>query len=319
MLRIIEDAEVRSLIDRREALDVVKGAYCAAAAGRAGVSSPSAMVLKSPLGAASSFKIKGAVLDDSDVAGFRLVGDSNRREVLGSSYVYLMRLADASPYALVSEMWLHRLRTAVTALVGSITLAPERTAKLAVIGTGAIAQEFIRIVDLSFPGLPVVIASRSAERARDAAKAWSSFTRNPLSSTDTVQEAVRDADIVVTLSDADARLFTAADLKRRVLVCALGGQHEFDADVLDAASHFVVDEIDFVCTAGNGAHWIASGQKTKPLLERRVDATLGELLLGRKRIESDGIVLAIIQGMAICDIALAKLVFDRAGGRRAAA
>jgi len=319
MITVIDDAEVQSLIEPREALEVIKGTYCAAASGRADVSSPSSMSLKSPSGAPSTFKIKGAVLDDSDTAGFRLIGDSNRRNVPGSSYVYLLSLADASPYALISEIWLHRLRTAVTALIGCTTLAPERPARLALIGTGKIAQEFVRIVDLSFPGLPVVIASRSAERARDAAKTWSGFTRNPLSSAETVPEAVRDADIVVTVSDANTRLFTAADLKRRVLVCALGGQHEFDADVLAAASHFVVDEIDFVCSAGSGAHWIASGQRIRADLEKRVDATLGELLLGRKRIDSDGIVLAIIQGMAICDIALAKLVFDRSRGSRAAA
>jgi ornithine cyclodeaminase/alanine dehydrogenase-like protein (mu-crystallin family) len=47
------------------------------------------------------------------------------------------------------------------------------------------------------------------------------------------------------------------------------------------------------------------------MLEKRVNATIGDVLLGRKSVENDGVVLTIIQGMAVCDVALAKLAFDR--------
>jgi ornithine cyclodeaminase/alanine dehydrogenase-like protein (mu-crystallin family) len=310
MISIIEDEEVRALIDRHEAIDVIERTYRAAAIGKADVSHPAALSLRGPAGAGTSFKIKGALLEDMNVAGFRLVGDTSSVGEHGSSYVFLLDAIRATPLALVSEQWLHRLRTAATGLVGCRALAPANPRTLSLIGTGRIAEEFIRIIHLGFPDLPIVIASRSSERARDAACRWRSLTTNPLSAVDTVPEAIRRGDIIITLSDADTCLFSAEDIKERALVCAMGGRHEFDVDVLNAASHLVVDEIDFVCTTGNGAYWIRSGQISRSTLERRVSATLGDVLLGRKNIDRDGIVLAIIQGMAVCDVALAKLAFD---------
>lgn len=313
MICIIEDQDVQTLIDRREAIDVIEHTYRAAATGKAGVSSPAAMSLKGAAGSDTSFKIKGALLEGTNVAGFRCIGDA---EEGGSSYVFLFDARRATARALVSEIWLHRLRTAATGLVTCRALAPKDAKSLALVGTGRIAEEFVRIVHLAFPGLPVAVASRSPARAREAAERWRALTPNPLYPAASIPEALSSADIVITLSDAGERLFSATDIKSRALLCAMGGRHEFDADLLKAASHLVVDEFDFVCTAGNGAHWIKSGQITRPALEQRVDATIGEVLVGRKEIKSDGMVLAIIQGMAICDVALAQVVFNRHSEKR---
>ena len=230
---------------------------------------------------------------------------------MASSFVLLFEANNAVAIALVAEQWMHRLRTAVTGLVACRALAPKGANSLTLIGTGRIAEEFVRIIHLALPGLPVVLGSRSGSRAAQVAEQWKSLTPNPLRAARNIPDAVGESDIVVTLSDADECLFSASDLKKNALVCAMGGRHEFDSDVLSEAKHFIVDEIDFVCTAGNGAHWIKSGQIARPALERRVDATIGEILAGLKKSQNDGPVLAIIQGMAICDVALAHLAFER--------
>jgi len=313
MVRIIDDSDVQALISRNDALEVIEKTYRATATGHAWVSHPAAMSLNGPSISGSSFKIKGALIEHLGVAGFRCIGDA--RDGDGGSYVFLFDAGGAKPRALVAEKWLHRLRTAVTGLVTCRELTPANPRQLALIGTGRIAEEFVRIVDLVFPGLPIVLASRSPERAAQAAQRWQRLTPNPLKAARSISAAVGDSDIVVTLSDANEQLFTAKDLKQRTLLCAMGGRHEFEADVLHAASHLVVDEIDFVCTAGNGAHWIKSAQLTRSELEQKVDATIGEVLTGIKSIISESLVLAIIQGMAVCDIALAQLAFDRAEKR----
>jgi ornithine cyclodeaminase/alanine dehydrogenase-like protein (mu-crystallin family) len=311
MIRILEDSELRLIVDRREAIDVIERAYREAAIGTARVSQPSAMLLKGSPQTGTSFKIKGAILEDQDVAGFRCVGDL-RDGADGASYVVLFKAGEARLKALVAEKWLHRLRTAATGLVTCRALCPSGAKRIALIGTGQIAEEFVKIVDFALPGLEVVIASRTAARAADVARAWQSFTTNGLSAAPSIPDAVRGADIVVTLSDANERLFSASDLKFRSLVCAMGGRHEFDADVLQSAAHLVVDEMDWVCTVGNGAQWIGSGQITRAELERRVSGTIGEILAGQKVITKDGIVLAIVQGIAICDVALAQRAFENA-------
>jgi alanine dehydrogenase len=311
MITFIDDRQVQALMDRGDAIEAIESCYKAVASGRAGVSQPASLRLASESDCRSTFKAKGAFLDDMNVAGFRLAADSNLPGGSDVSHVYLMNLDDAVPIALIGVDWLHRLRTAATALVACRLLAPPHASSLALIGTGRIAEEFVRHVATYFPGVPVTVCSRSAQRAREQAERWRLLTSNPISSCDSVSRAVGKADIVVTLSDSNQRLFVASDLKPGSLVCALGGQHEFDADVLEAADFFVVDEIDFVCTVGNGAHWIRSSQIERTDLEQRVDATLGELLIGSRPVRKTGIVLAIVQGMAVCDIALAKLAYDR--------
>jgi hypothetical protein len=88
-----------------------------------------------------------------------------------------------------------------------------------------------------------------------------------------------------------------------------------DADILRSAAHLIVDEMDWVCTVGNGAHWIESSQITRAELERRVSGTIGEVLARQKVLTKDGVILAIVQGVAICDVALAQRAFENAVAR----
>ena len=78
MINIVQEHEVQAVIDRREAIDLIEKTYRAAALGKARVSHPAAMSLKGPSNGQSSFKIKGALLEDIDVAGFRCIGDAQQ-------------------------------------------------------------------------------------------------------------------------------------------------------------------------------------------------------------------------------------------------
>jgi alanine dehydrogenase len=313
MLPIIQEADVQALLDREEAISIVESAYRSAAEGRADVSHPSALHMRGDAQSGSTFKIKGAALASLQVAGFRVVTDLPSGEA--TDYLYIADLATGTPLGLVSEVWLHRVRTATTGLVACRALLGDHPRSVALIGTGRIAEEFLRSYDLFFPPARIMIGSRDPARAQVAAERWTSLTRSEVVAAGAVTGAVAHADVVVTVSDANEALFSAADLRSGTLVCAMGGRNEFDADVLSWADQFIVDEIDFVCTAGNGAHWLKSGQITRPQLEARVDASIGEVLLGRKHALSGRNILAIIQGMAICDLALAKSVLDRHSAR----
>lgn len=314
-MRIISDEEARSVLDIDGALQLIREVYRMAAQGRAEVSHPAAMHMRGALGTSTAFKIKGAVLDDLGVAGFRMIGDADPAHGDGAAHCYLIDPATGIPFALVAEHWLHRVRTALTGLVTVAALGPERPRKLALIGTGRIALEFLRHLDAVLPAIPAVLASRDEQRAARTADRWAAELGRDIGSA-TATAAVADADIVVTLSDADATLFRASDLRPGTLVCAMGGRREFGRDVLDRAARFIVDEIDFVCTAGNVGSWIRDGGISRAEVESLVDATIGEVLVrtGREPVPPDEIWLAVIQGMAACDIGLAKWCHDRLAG-----
>lgn len=308
--KVVSDEEAQRLVSRAEVVGIVENAYRAAAAGEAAVSHPSAMMMRGKSGTDTHFKVKGAVLDGLGVAGFRLIADGAQTSEDNSAHLYVVDCVTGAPRGLVSEIWLHRVRTASTGLLTCKTLMAPDAEWLALIGTGRIAEEFVRAIHHILPHVKIVLASRSPERAAATAARWRSLTPNHLEAA-TITDALARADVVVTLSDAAEVLFSAVDLRPNALLCAMGGRYEFDRDILDSATSFVVDELDFVCAVGSGAYWIKSGQTDRDHLAQRLDATIGEILSGHKTI-GDGRTLAIIQGMAICDLAIAKVVLDRA-------
>jgi len=117
MFKIIEDDEARLLLDRADAIGIVEAAYRMGASGNADVSQPSALLMRGQAGSDTHFKVKGAVLDELNVAGFRLVADGALTSPDGSAYLYVADACTARPLGLVSESWLQRIRTASTALV----------------------------------------------------------------------------------------------------------------------------------------------------------------------------------------------------------
>lgn len=315
-MRVVTEDEIKRVFDLDGALALTREIYAMGARGAADVSRPAAMGLRGARGTEGRFKVKGAVLDELSVAGFRLIGDADPAHGRDHAYCYLVDARTMEPLALVEEEWLHGVRTALTGVVAVEALAPADAADIAIVGTGRIARHLASFLATTRPQARMTLASRSPERAAAAAARWSEAFGTPFDAAASVPEAVRAARVVVTISDADERLFAADDLRPGTLVCAMGGRREFDRDVLDRADRLIVDEIDFVCAAGNVASWIASGATSRAEVEGALDATIGQVIADRGSLPTgaDEICLAVIQGMAACDIGLAKWVLDRSRG-----
>jgi alanine dehydrogenase len=315
-MQVLRQAEIQRAFELHGALELIRQIYRMSAAGTAAISNPAAMSMRGAKDCNTRFKVKGAVIDELGVAGFRLIGDTDPDRGNDHAYCYLVDPITAAPIALVEEEWLHGVRTALTGIVAIEALRPRDVDTIALVGTGRIARHIATFLVHAFPNCTILVASRSAERAASVVREWSADSEGRLVAEASVSGAVRRAQVVVTVSDADERLFTADDLQPGTLVCAMGGRCEFERDVLDRADRFIVDELDFVCTAGNVAAWIAAGSTSRAAVERRVDATIGQVLLSDqpRPTASDEVCLAVIQGMAACDIGLAKWIYDRTRG-----
>jgi len=92
-----------------------------------------------------------------------------------------------------------------------------------------------------------------------------------------------------------------------VVVCSMGSYNEVDYPVLAEADRFIVDDIDFAAEMGDGGAWIDQGHLTRASFAARVDALACEVLCGAKpgRRSPDERIMALIQGMAIGDVAFA--------------
>ena len=94
----------------------------------------------------------------------------------------------------------------------------------------------------------------------------------------------------------------------------MGGVHEVEFGVLREIDRVVVDDPGYALLRGDFASWIDRGEIARDALERRIDADIGEIVYGRKpgRTSEGQRFLAVIQGMAICDLIVAQFLLARA-------
>jgi ornithine cyclodeaminase/alanine dehydrogenase-like protein (mu-crystallin family) len=206
-----------------------------------------------------------------------------------------------------------RLRTpAVSALAIRALAAPQSTTA-ALIGTGRQAWAHLDMLSCELDDLTrVTVYGRRAaavaelvERARAA--------NIPAVAATTAVDAVDGADVVVTVTASSEPLFPADVLSHRVLLCAVGAtkydRRELGADVVARCAAVVCDDVagsqiecgDLIDAAAQGAFdW-----------ERAIE--LSDLLAGNVDVPraGDAPVLFETQGVAIQDVALAALVYER--------
>jgi ornithine cyclodeaminase/alanine dehydrogenase-like protein (mu-crystallin family) len=106
-------------------------------------------------------------------------------------------------------------------------------------------------------------------------------------------------------------------LKPGAVVCSMGGSNELDYGVLLEAQRLIVDDADFASEVGDGGAWIAQGRLTREAFFARIDAFACEIAAGVKpgRLSAQDRVVAIVQGMAIGDVAFAAYALQQAERR----
>ena len=202
---------------------------------------------------------------------------------------------------------------AVTAAVSAKYLARPGASVAAVIGAGRIGAEAVRMLDHALDPAEIRIASRTLDGANAACAALEGEIAAPLSAA-TVADAVKGADIVVTLTLARAPVIAPGMLRDGAVLCSMGGVHEVEFAVLAEVDRVIVDELDYALLRGDFAAWIARGEITREDLETRIDADMGAVVggLAPGRTGEGERILAVIQGMAVCDLAQAAFVLERA-------
>jgi ornithine cyclodeaminase len=200
----------------------------------------------------------------------------------------------------------------MTGVVAAKWLARAGSRVATIIGAGHIAEELPACLKEAFDLDEIRIISRRFETARAFAERHGAAF--PMRAFETVEDAVKGADIVLAISSATEPVLRFAHLAKGMTVCGLGGGYEISADAFEGADVFVIDELDYALTIGSVKGWVESGLD-RELIAQRTTANIGEIATGAKtgRRSPDDVVLAIIQGMACCDVALAHLALQQAG------
>jgi ornithine cyclodeaminase len=305
-LRILSEADVRSVLDTTIALDLARRTLIDQAAGRSLLSTPSAMALDArPLGG-PKFKFKGAAVGFLNASGIRLLSHPGPT-TMNTNYCAVYDHSGYQISGLVSEHWLSRLRTAAFGAVSVQALVNPGPLVVALFGTGGIAAEIVPMLAQALEVKELRVNSRQAKSMDAFISAQAGATDVPMRAEPDGRKAVDGADLVVTLTESPSPLVFGGTLKPGVVVCSMGSYNEVDYPVLAEADRFIVDDIDFAAEMGDGGAWIDQGHLTRASFAARVDALACEVLCGAKpgRRNPDERIMALIQGMAIGDVAFA--------------
>jgi len=235
-----------------------------------------------------------------DVMGAKLVcvypGNAARGLHTHLAMIHLFRSDTGEPLAAIDGRLITELRTAAVSALATKTLAPASTSVLAVLGSGVQARAHICALRLIRQFEDIRIWSRTPAHAERLAEEVGGKAV-------ALEAAVRDADVVITVTNSPEPIVRGEWLKAGAYVNAVGAvgptRRELDAEVMRSGP---------VIVESREAALRESGEIV--ISQVPVYAELGEILAGKKAAPTGRNIIFKSTGIAVEDLAAAKLVYD---------
>jgi ornithine cyclodeaminase/alanine dehydrogenase-like protein (mu-crystallin family) len=294
-LLILGEDQVRAVLTYDELIPAMRRALMEFSAGR--VQQPLRMVMR--VADTGWFALMPAVY--GDVMGAKMVtfypGNAASAKHTHHAMIQLFHANTGEPLAIMDGRLITEMRTAAVSAVAVDLLAIPQARVLAILGSGVQARSHLRALAGIRPFKEVRVWSRTPRNAQKLpAETGASVTTD-------AEEAVTGADVVLTLTSSTEPVLLGKWLRKEALVCAVGAVTP-DRRELD-------DEAMRGCVIVESRE---AGQKEPgDILHSRakITAEIGELLNGATFKRGDHPVVFKSVGIAIEDIAAAKLVYDR--------
>ena len=312
-LRLIGDQDVRAAISYDTALDIARRTLLGQAAERSILSTPSAMILDASAIGGMKAKFKAASVAHLNASGIRLLAHPSPTDE-AHNYCAIFDHESQSLSGLVAERWLSRVRTAAFGAASIAPLVNPGPLVVTLFGAGGIAREIVPLLARALQIRELRVSSRRAESTAAFVAGLAPSVRFPMRAEADGRRAVKDADVVITLTESPTPLVFPGTLKPGAVVCSMGSYNEVDYGVLREAERLIVDDADFAAEMGDGGAWIAQRHLTREQFVARIDALACDVLAGKKpgrRAPAERIV-ALIQGMASGDVAFAAYALQEA-------
>jgi alanine dehydrogenase len=299
----LRESDVEELLPPKDAVEAVEDCFKRLGSGEA----ENRPRYRIPLNE-GTLNILGAADRELGVAGLK----SYVAFATGARFVVVL-FAAGSPevLALIEADRLGQMRTGGASAVAARHLAKPDATSLGIIGTGWQAESQLACIRAALPGIERVVAySRNEERLDSFCKRFGAEAG----------EYNRDAaeqDIVVTATSSKDPVLRGEWLEPGALVCAMGA-NRIESRELDNA---VIERAAFVCCDSKEQARIEAGDLVEPVERGVLDwlevYELSEVVTGEVagRAQEEDVVLFKSLGIAAEDLAVGKLVYDRARER----
>ncbi|HEY8773797.1 MAG TPA: ornithine cyclodeaminase family protein [Gaiellaceae bacterium] len=210
--------------------------------------------------------------------------------------------------ALMNASAITAIRTAAVSAVATRLLAREDASELAIVGSGVQGRSHIEAMRAVKPWERIRVASRTHKHAQAVAE------ETGAEAVESVEEAVRGADVVVTATNSREPVLRHEWLKPGAHVNAVGSSipkaRELDTATIVASSLFVDRRESTVNEAGDYLVPFQEGA----IGPDHIKAEIGEVLIGKHpgRTAPDELTVFKSLGLAVEDLAAAEYVVRRA-------
>ena len=315
-IRILRAEHVRRFLPMGECIALMEQTMIAVSAGGAVVPLRSIMVMPGDRGMLGNMP---GYLAEPECFGVKLVSLIPRNQPpLHSSHLGLVLLFEPEhgrPVALIDGAEITAIRTAAASALATNWLARNDAGDLALLGAGEQAQSHLRAMLCVRALRRVRVWARDRDKARIFAQAEGARHGIEFEVSDSVETAVREADIVCTLTKAREPILKGAWLAPGAHVNVVGSSVATAAEVDTAA---VVRSRFFVDCRNSTVH--EGGEYLRALSQGAISAShilgeIGEVAAGAvpgRRMQND-LTMYKSLGIAAQDLAAGYHVFQRAG------
>ncbi|HEX78119.1 MAG TPA: hypothetical protein G4O03_06900 [Dehalococcoidia bacterium] len=318
-MRILRREDIREAISMGTAIQIVKEAFVALFKGTAIV--PQRIMICPEDRPGSFILFMPAYQQGWDEVGLKIVGlypeNPSRGLPLIAGFMAVTDARSGKPLAVMDGTYLTAVRTGAICGVATDLLANADAKMVAIFGCGLEGRSHLEAVCQVRRIEKVKVYDIRAEAATALAQEMKGQGRIPqqIEVAASPREAVRDADIVVTVTNATSPVFDGGDLKAGAYIHATGaGTREMrEIDEATVQKSKIVIESPEVFKAGDLAIPLEMGLITKD----GIHAQLAEVILGEKRGRENPQETIFFKsvGNAIFDLAVARHVLKEAEGR----
>jgi ornithine cyclodeaminase len=312
---IVDQSQVKTLLPMAECIAAMAEVLATLARGDAIL--PLRQVLLLP-GGVGAFAVMPAWLGPPRAIGLKAItvfpGNHGTEYDSHQGAVLLFEGERGRLLAVMDASSITAIRTAAVSAVATRLLAREEAGDLAILGTGVQARTHLEALLLVRPIRRVRAYSRSPDNVRAFVEHAARRHGISVIAAPTARDAVGGADLVCTTTSSREPVVAGAWISPGTHINAVGASLP-TARELDAAavrrSRLYVDRRE---SAVNEAGDFLIAKREGAVTDDHVQAEIGELLLGRRpgRKSADEITLFKSLGLAVEDLASARLIYDNA-------
>jgi ornithine cyclodeaminase len=264
------------------------------------------------------YGVMPAYMEDPPALGTKLVsvyhGNTARGLTTHLATIVLHDPATGELQAVMDGRYITEARTAAVSAASTKHLARREARVLAILGTGVQARSHAAAMLCVRPFDEIRIWGRRADHAAALAAELAPSLRVRVDAVPTAHDAADGADVIALVTASPTPVLTRADVRGGAHICAVGAcrpnQREMDTALVTASRVFVDSRAGALAEAGDLVIPIQEGAFDAG----HIAAELGDVFGGRAegRRTPDEITVFKSLGMAVEDVAAARLAFERA-------